>query len=51
MNMNINMYINNSGPYTTSYELLKLDEKENKKKWLNPKGFISSVNKLSGVKI
>ena len=51
MNMNINMYINNSGPYTTSYDLLKLDEKENKKKWLNPKGFISSVNKLSGVKI
>jgi len=51
MNMNINMYINNSGPYTTSYEQLKLDEKENKKKWLNPKGFISSVNKLSGVKI
>lgn len=51
MNMNINMYINNSGPYTTSYELSKLDEKENKKKWLNPKGFISSVNKLSGVKI
>lgn len=51
MNMNINMYINNSGPYTTSYEQLKLDEKENKKKWLNPKGFISSVNKLSGIKI
>lgn len=50
LNMNINRFINNSGPYITPYDQLKLDEKENKKKWLNPKGFISSVNKYSGVK-
>ena len=50
LNMNINRYINNSGPYITPYDQFKNDEKENKKKWLNPKGFISSVNKYSGIK-
>lgn len=50
LNMNINRFINNYGPYITPYERLKSDEKENKKKWLNPKGFISSVNKYSGIK-
>ncbi len=50
LNMNINRFINNSGPYITPYDQFKLDEKENKKKWLNPKGFISSVNKYSGIK-
>ncbi len=50
LNMNINRFINNTGPYITPYDQFKLDEKENKKKWLNPKGFISSVNKYSGVK-
>ena len=50
LNMNINRYINNSGPYITPYDQYKNDEKENKKKWLNPKGFISSVNKYSGIK-
>ena len=51
LNMNINKYINNSGPYITPYDQYKIDEKENKKKWLNPKGFICSVNKLSGIQI
>ena len=50
LNMNINRYINNSGPYITPYDQFKSNEKENKKKWLNPKGFISSVNKYSGIK-
>ena len=50
LNMNINKYINNTGPYITPYEQYKYDEKQNKKKWLNPKGFISSVNKYSGIK-
>ena len=46
LNMNLNTYINSSGPYITPYDQLKSDEKENRKKWLNPNGFISSVNKL-----
>ena len=50
LNMNINRYINNSGPYITPYDQLKSYDKKNKKKWLNPKGFISSVNKYSGIK-
>lgn len=50
LNMNLNKYINNTGPYITPYDQYKFDEKENKKKWLNPKGFISSVNKYSGIK-
>jgi hypothetical protein len=50
LNMNINRFINNTGPYITPYDQYKSDEKENKKKWLNPKGFISSVNKYSGIK-
>ena len=50
LNMNINRYINNSGPYITPYDQFKNDEKENKKKWLNPKGFITSVNKYSGIR-
>jgi hypothetical protein len=51
LNMNINRFINNTGPYITPYDQYKSDEKENKKKWLNPKGFICSVNKLSGIQI
>ena len=51
LNMNINRFINNSGPYITPYDQLKFDEKENKKRWINPKGFFNSVNKYSGIKI
>ena len=51
LNMNVNAYINNTGPYITPFEQYQMNEKENKKKWLDPKGFISSVNKYSGVKI
>ena len=50
LNMNINRFINNTGPYITLYDQYKSDEKANKKKWLNPKGCISSVNKYSGIK-
>ena len=40
-------YLNNSSPYTTPYDERIKDNHENKKKWLNPRGFISSVNKDS----
>ena len=42
-------YLNVSSPYTTPYEERIKDMQENKKKWLSPKGFISSVNKNSGI--
>ena len=51
LNMNINRFINNTGPYITPYDQLRFDEKENKKRWINPKGFFNSVNKYSGIKI
>ena len=51
LNMNINRFINNTGPYITPYDQRRFDEKENKKRWINPKGFFSSVNKYSGIKI
>ena len=41
-------YINSSSPYSTPYEERIKDYHENKKKWLSPKGFISSVNKNNG---
>ena len=44
-------YLSNSSPYTTPYDERIKDMHENKKKWLNPRGFISSVNKYSGVHI
>ena len=42
-------YLSISSPYSTPYDESIKDKRENKKKWLNPQGFISSVNKYSGV--
>jgi len=44
-------YLNISTPYTTPYDERIKEVHENKKKWLSPKGFISSVNKYSGIHI
>ncbi len=44
-------YLSTSSPYSTPYDERIKDMHENKKKWLSPKGFISSVNKYSGVHI
>jgi hypothetical protein len=44
-------YLNISTPYTTPYDERIKEIHENKKKWLSPKGFISSVNKYSGIHI
>ena len=41
-------YLNISSPYSTPYDESIKDKHENRKKWLNPKGFISCVNKNSG---
>ena len=42
-------YLNSASPYSTPYDEVIKDKHENRKKWLNPKGFISSVNKYSGI--
>ena len=42
-------YLNSSSPYSTPYDEILKDKHENRKKWLNPKGFITSVNKYSGI--
>ena len=39
------------GPYLTSNEIERIQKKENKKKWINPEGFISCVGKYSGIEI
>ena len=44
-------YLSISSPYSTPYDERIKDMHENRKKWLSPKGFISSVNKYSGVHI
>ena len=49
--INNSNYLNVSSPYTTPYDERIKDMHENKKKWLSPRGFISSVNKYSGVQI
>lgn len=50
---NINIYrygyMNSASPYSTPYDEVLKEKHENRKKWLNPKGFISSVNKYSGI--
>lgn len=42
-------YLNSSSPYSTPYDEILKDKHENRKKWLNQKGFITSVNKYSGI--
>ena len=45
------IYVNISGPYFSPFEKERLEEKENKKKWIIPEGFISRVGKYSGKKL
>ena len=45
------LYINASGPYLSSFDKDIIEQKENKKKWINPEGFISCVGKYSGVQL
>ena len=40
-------YLRNSGPYITYEEMRRKQEREDRKKWVDPFGFISSVNKYS----
>jgi len=44
-------YLNSGSPYSTPYEEVLKEKHENKKRWLNPRGFISAVNKYSGVNL
>ena len=50
---NINIYrygyLNSASPYITPYDEVIKEKHENRKRWLNPRGFISSVNKYSGI--
>ena len=39
------------GPYLSSIDKERLEEKENRKKWMSPEGFISCVGKYSGIQI
>ena len=39
------------GPYLSFTEIERIQKKEDKKKWINPEGFISCVGKYSGIKI
>ena len=39
------------GPYLSFIEKERIQKKEEKKKWINPEGFISCVGKYSGIKI
>ena len=45
------IYVNVSGPYLSQIDKERLEEKENKKKWISPEGFISCVGKYSGVQL
>jgi len=45
------LYINASGPYLSSFDKDIIEQKENKKKWINPEGFISCVGKYSGIQL
>ena len=44
MDKNLNHFLN-VGPYITQNDRLNLEKKENQKKWINPRGFITSVKK------
>ena len=43
--------ITGAGPYLSSIDKERLEEKENRKKWMSPEGFISCVGKYSGIQI
>ena len=44
-------FISISNPYISPYEEYQKAKNENKKKWLSPEGFITSVDKYSGIQI
>ena len=48
---NSQLFVNSSGPYLSVIDKERIEEKENKKKWLVPEGFISCVGKYSGIKL
>ena len=48
---NSQIFINISGPYLSSFDKDIIEQKENKKKWINPEGFISCVGKYSGIQL
>ena len=48
---NSQIYINASGPYLSPTDKDRIEEKENKKNWINPEGFISCVGKYSGIQL
>ena len=48
---NSQIYVNISGPYLSLFDKERIEEKENKKKWINPEGFISCVGKYSGIQL
>ena len=39
------------GPYLSLIDKERLEEKENRKKWMSPEGFISCVGKYSGIQL
>jgi hypothetical protein len=43
--------LNIPGTPFISFSLDRSEKHENKKRWLNPRGFISSVNKYSGINL
>ena len=48
---NSQIFVNVSGPYLSSFDKERIEEKENRKKWINPEGFISCVGKYSGIQL
>ena len=48
---NSQIYVNVSGPYLSSFDKERIEEKENRKKWINPEGFICCVGKYSGIQL
>lgn len=48
---NSSIFINACGPYLSPIDKDRIEEKENKKKWINPEGFISCVGKYSGIQL
>ena len=48
---NSQIYVNISGPYLSMFDKERIEEKENKKKWINPEGFICCVGKYSGIQL
>ena len=45
------IFINATGPYLSSFDKDRIEEKENRKKWICPEGFISCVGKYSGIQL